>query len=420
LEVAVRSIRLALLALACTIPTILLAQTPRPRPVTLVTSRLIDGRGHTLSGAWVVVNGARIQSVGSAGASATGSVYDLRGLTVLPGLIDVHEHVEWHFNPKGRLHSANDGETPEQGSLAMAHNMFAILRAGFTTIQSPGSPEDADLRAFSASGRIPGPRVLTSLEPIANPKLTPDQIRAIVRQRKAQGADFIKIFASKSIREGGAQSLSDAQLAAACGEARALGLRTLVHAHSTGSIRAVVNAGCTEVEHGIFATQAELDLMASHHVWFDPQCSLVFRNYLDNRAKFYGIGNYNDAGFASMEQVVPVAVQLMKRALATPGLMLTYGTDAVAGAHGRNAEDLICRVKQAGEPPMDALTTATSRAAESLGLQKAIGAIAPGLDADLMAVDGDPLTDITALRRVVFVMKNGVVYKNEAKQWGSQ
>jgi imidazolonepropionase-like amidohydrolase len=281
-------------------------------------------------------------------------------------------------------------------------------------VQSPGSPEDKGLRAFSASGAVPGPRVLTSLTPIANPRLTPDQIRAIVRDRQAAGADFIKIFASKSIREGGAQSLSDAQLSAACGQARALGLRTLVHAHSAASIRAVVNAGCSEVEHGIFATSAELRLMAEHHVWFDPQCSLVFRNYLDNRDKYYGIGNYNDAGFESMRQAIPRAIALLKSALGTPGLLLTYGTDAVAGAHGQNADDLVCRVQQAGESPMDAITTATSRAAESLGLDQRIGALAPGLDADIIAVDGNPLADITALQRVVFVMKNGVVYKNIA------
>ncbi len=356
---------------------------------------------------------SRITSV-SAGPAAGGVVYDLRGLTVLPGLIDVHEHVMWHFNPKGRFHSRGDGETPEEGTLAMAHNMYAILMAGFTTIQSPGSPEDKDLRAFSASGALPGPRILTSLQPLSDPRTTPDQFRRIVRERKAQGADFIKIFASKSIRDGGAQSLSDAQLSAICGEAKSLGLRTLVHAHSAASIRAVVKAGCTEVEHGIFATRAELALMAARHVWFDPQCGLVFHNYLDNKAKYFGIGNYNEAGFASMEKAVPLAVDLMKRALATPGLMLTYGTDAVAGAHGRNAEDLVCRVQEAGEAPMDAITTATSRAAASLGLGARIGAIAPGLDADIIAVDGDPLTDITALRRVVFVMKNGVVYRHLA------
>jgi imidazolonepropionase-like amidohydrolase len=409
-----KSLRTALIALGCALPALVMAQAPARGSVTLLTSRAIDGRGHTLSGAWIVVNGSRIESVGSGAAKSATLVYDLRGLTVLPGLIDVHEHVSWHFTAKERLHENGDGETAEDGALAMAHNLYAILRAGFTTIQSPGSPEDKSLRAFTASGALPGPRVLTSLAPISNPRLTPDQIRTIVRDRKSAGADVIKIFASKSIREGGAQSLSDAQLSAACGEARALGLRTLVHAHSAASIRAVVNAGCSEVEHGIFATSAELQLMARQHVWFDPQCSLVFRNYLDNRDKYFGIGNYNDAGFESMREAMPRAIALLKNALATPGLMLTYGTDAVAGAHGANADDLVCRVQQAGEAPMDAITTATSGAAQSLGLESRLGALAPGLDADIIAVDGNPLDDITALQRVVFVMKDGVVYKNIA------
>ena len=410
-----RSFRtVALAAGLAALPALLLAQAaPRASSVTILTSRLVDGRGHVSRDARVVVDGSRIASVGT-GPAAGGPVYDLRGLTVLPGLIDVHEHVMWHFNPKGRFHSRGDGETPEEGTLAEAHNMYAILMAGFTTIQSPGSPDDKALREFSASGALPGPRILTSLEPLSDPRTTPEQFRQIVRERKAQGADFIKIFASKSIRDGGAQSLSDAQLAAICGEAKALGLRTLVHSHSDASIRASVMACCTEIEHGIFATKAELQLMAAHHVWFDPQCGLVFHNYLDNRAKYFGIGNYNAEGFASMEKAVPVAIDLMKRSLATPGLMMTYGTDAVAGAHGRNAEDLVCRVQNAGESPMDAITTATSRAAASLDLANRVGAIAPGLDADIIAVDGDPLTDITALRRVVFVMKNGVVYRNVA------
>jgi len=139
----------------------------------------------------------------------------------------------------------------------------------------------------------------------------------------------------------------------------------------------------------------------------------VFRNYLDNREHYLGIGNYNDAGFAAMESAMPTAVSAVRRALATPGLKVVFGTDAVAGAHGRNVEELVCRVEQAGQKPVDAVVSATSRGAEALGLEKEIGAIAPGLQADLIAVEGDPSRDITALRRVVFVMRGGRVYRNE-------
>jgi len=176
---------------------------------------------------------------------------------------------------------------------------------------------------------------------------------------------------------------------------------------------AAARAGCTQVEHGVFADEATLKVLAAHGTYFDPQCGLVFRNYLDNREHYLGIGNYNDAGFVAMENAMPLAVGAVRKALATPGLKVVFGTDAVAGAHGRNVEELMCRVQQAGQAPMDAIVSATSRAAEALGLDQEIGAVAPGRQADLVAVDGDPSRDITALRRVVFVMRGGRVYRNE-------
>jgi imidazolonepropionase-like amidohydrolase len=152
--------------------------------------------------------------------------------------------------------------------------------------------------------------------------------------------------------------------------------------------------------------------MAQHGTYFDPQCGLVFHNYLDNRAKYDGIGNYNAVGFASMEKALPMAANVIRMASRTRNLKLVFGTDAVAGAHGRNAEELTCRVKEGGQSAMAAIISATSLNAESMGLGNDIGAIAPGMQADIIAVDGNPLTDITALGRVVFVMKGGHVYKS--------
>lgn len=390
------------------------ATAPRPAagPITIHADRLLDGRGHELTNATVVVQGDRIVRVET---NASGpATYELRGLTLLPGIIDAHAHPSWYFNRAGRLHERGDGDTPAESMLSMAANAWATLRSGVTTIQSPGDPADADLRDWIARGQIPGPRILTSLQPISNPNLSPDSMRAIVRARKAQGADFIKIFASASIRDGGTPTLSDAQLEAACGEARAVGLRTLVHAHSAASVESATRAGCTQIEHGVFATDQTLQLMAAHGTWFDPQVCLVFRNYLDNRARFDGIGNFNAAGFAAMERAIPTTTAMFKRALQTPGLKILFGTDAVAGAHGRNVEELICRVQQGGQPAMDAIVSATSLNATAMGLADQIGSVAPGLQADLIAVEGDPARDITALRRVVFVMKGGNVYRNNA------
>jgi imidazolonepropionase-like amidohydrolase len=407
--------RSLLCLLAAAVPSLAHAQTMTTsaagKPVVIHADRIVDGRGNVISGGSVVVTGDKISKVDKTASGA--ATYDLKGLTLLPGLIDAHSHLTWYFNRQGRYHQRGDGDTPVEEMLSAAGNAYATLMAGFTTIQSPGSPEDKDLREWIALGQIPGPRVLTSLSPIQQARLTPDSMRALVRRRKAEGADVIKIFASESIRSGGTQTLSDEQLSAICGEAKSQGIRTMVHAHSIESIRASVLAGCNQIEHGVFADDEVLKLMADRGVYFDPQVCLVFRNYLDNRAKYEGIGNYNEAGFAAMEKALPLAATMFNHAIHTPGLKVIFGTDAVAGAHGRNAEELVCRVQAGGQSPLDAITSATSLGAEALHMGDQFGSIAPGLQADLIAVQGDPTKDITALRHVMFVMKGGKVYKNE-------
>jgi imidazolonepropionase-like amidohydrolase len=378
------------------------------QPLTLRAGTMLDGKGRVLHDVTIVVqNGKILRLDQNARSKAT---YDLTRLTVMPGWIDVHDHITWHFGPNGRIEDKS--ETPEQAALAAASNSYATLMAGFTTIQSLGSPEDKDLRAAINSGSLPGPRILTALNPIEDPKLTPDQIREAVRKLKADGADVVKIFASRSIRQGGGQTLSDEQLQAACQEAKAQGLRSVVHAYRS-AVRAAADAGCTEVEHGTYATQEDLDAMAKHGTFFDPQVGLVIHNYLENKQRFIGVGSYTEDGFAKMQEVLPVIAEMFRHALATKGLKIVFGTDAVAGAHGRNAEEFIDRV-HAGQQPMEAMVAAQSRAAESLNLQNEIGTIAPGMQADIIATDGDPTKDIMAVRRVVFVMKGGRVYRNEA------
>jgi imidazolonepropionase-like amidohydrolase len=295
-------------------------------------------------------------------------------------------------------------------------NAVRTVRGGITTVQSLGAPEDKDLRDWIARGVIPGPRILTSLEPLSEETGGPDQMRAAVRQRKEQSADVIKIFASKSIRDGGAPTLTQEQLDAACGEARSLGLRSAVHAHGPESVRRAVLAGCTVIEHGALLDASTLKIVAEHGTYFDPNIDLVFRNYFENKEHFLGIGNYTEEGFAQMRKAVPLALAMFQQALKTPGLKIVFGTDAVAGSHGRNFEELIYRVKQGGQDPMAAIVSATSLAAESLHLQDRIGTIAPGYEADLIVVAGNPLQDIDALHRVLFVMKGGQVVKNEAGQ----
>jgi imidazolonepropionase-like amidohydrolase len=378
------------------------------QPLVIRTSTLIDGKGHVLKNKELVVEGGRIARVADARQKAD---IDLTGLTVMPGWIDTHVHPTWYFNKDGRYEAGGRGSksTPQQAALYAAANLYATLMGGFTTVQSVGAELDADLRAQIEAGAIAGPRLLTSLRAITETTGDPEQIRAYVRKMKADGADVVKLFATASIRDGGKMTMTPEQIAAACGEAKQQGLRAVVHAHSSDGARASVMAGCTSIEHGTFLDDATLELMAQRGVYFDPNF-LVLHNYLENKPKFLGIGNYTEEGFAAMEKGVPLVAEVLKRARAHH-VKIVLGTDGVAGAHGRNAEEFIYRVKDGGDRPMDALISGTSMAAESLGMGDRIGAIGEGMQADLVGVAGDPLADITAVRRVTFVMKGGRVYR---------
>src|SRR5207302_8274192 len=172
--------------------------------------------------------------------------YDLRGFTVMPGWIDSHVHITWSFGPDGK--NAGADQTTQFATYQAASNAWLTLMAGFTTVQSVGSPTDVPLRDAIAKGAIPGPRILTAIEPLEGKEEktgTPDEIRAFVRKQKQAGADLIKIFASASIRQGGGMTLSQDQLNAACDEANKLGLRTLLHAYKD-AVRAAALAGCTQ------------------------------------------------------------------------------------------------------------------------------------------------------------------------------
>ena len=382
------------------------------RPIVIRAATLIDGKGGVTRNVSIVVQGSRIARID---AGAQGTTYDLKGLTVMPGWIDTHVHMDAHFDPNGKSHSpaSAKNETPPQTMLYAVENAYNVLMAGFTTAQSVGAPLDRDLRDAIARGTIPGPRLLTSLRPVDETTGTPDQIRKFVRQVASEGADLIKIFATKSIREGGGPTLTQAQVDAACGEAKSLGKRAIVHAQGPEGAKAAVLAGCTSVEHGYRLTDEVLDLMAQHGTYYDPNFGLLLHNYIENKDKFLGIGNFNAQGFEYMEKGIPIGIDTFKRAL-TRKIKIIFGTDVGAGGLGRNFEEFIYRVRDGGQSPMEAIISATSRAAESIRMQDKIGTLAPGMEADIIAVDGNPLDDITAVRRVVFVMKSGKVYKNVA------
>jgi imidazolonepropionase-like amidohydrolase len=400
---------LAVIAMGATTPGSW-SQTMAPNQrIVIAASTVLDGKGGVLHDTRVVVEGGKIVAIDPKAGPVN---YDLRGLTVMPGWIDAHAHITWSFGKDGK--NAGMAGTTQEDAYRSASNAWLTLMAGFTTIQSPGSLNDIPLRDAIAAGAVPGPRILTAAEPLigkGDATGTPDEIRAYIRKQKDAGADLIKIFASGSIRQGGKLTLSQDQLNAACDEAKKQGLRAIVHAYGE-AVRSATLAGCTEIEHGTLATDDDLKLMAEKGTYLDPQAGLVIENYMQNRDKYIGTPGYTEEGFAAMEKILPTEHDLVRHAYKTPGLKIVFGTDAVAGAHGRNAEEFIDRVRDCGVDPMTAMVSANSLGAEAMRLGDEIGSMTPGLQADIIALDGDPLKDITAVRRVVFVMKGGVVYKN--------
>src|SRR6202521_1789685 len=352
--------------------------------IVIATSTVLDGKGGVLHNTRLLVEDSKIVAIDP----KTGPVdYDLRGLTVLPGWIDAHVHIAWSFGKDGK----NGGPvgTDREAAYQVAANAWATLMAGFTTIQSLGSPADVPLRDAISKGLLPGPRILTAVEPLmgqGEKTGTPDEIRAFVRRQKESGADVIKIFANYSVRRP-EMMLSQDQLNAACDEAKKLGLRSLVHAYKD-AVRAATLAGCTQIEHGVLATDDDLKLMASKGTFLDPQAGLVWENYLLNKEKFVGTPGYPTTleGFAGMEKLIPMYHEFIRRALKVPGLKILFGTDALAGSHGRNAEEFIDRVRDCGVDPMAAMVSANSLGAEAMGLSDQIGTIAPGLQADIIAL----------------------------------
>ena len=371
--------------------------------VVLLTDRALDGRGGNLRGARIAVENGRITSLN---APANGATIDLRGYTVLPGWIDTHVHLESHFDRNGNV--AGRSEAAAEASLGIADNAWKSLMAGFTTIQSVGALSEAPIRDMIRDRGFPGPRVLTSLSPIqGDSTLSADSLRALVRRRKEQGADLIKIFASKSQRVGAGPTFTEEQLRALCSEAAALGLRTMVHAYRSQT-SAAARAGCRQIEHATYGTQADIDAAVKAGAFLGPQVGLVVQNYLANKARYLASG-MTEEGMQIMERDLPLDFAICALAVKS-GAKVVFSTDATAGAHGRNAEEFIGRVEHCGQAPMAALVSANALAADAIGMGGKLGALAPGFEADIIALDGDPLTDITAVRRVVFVMRSGVVY----------
>ena len=387
------------------------APAPGDGPLVLTADRVFDGRGGVFEGHGVVIREGRVAAVVAAADLPGGERLDFPGGAILPGFIDTHVHLGWHFGGDGRL--ARD-DPPEVTALHAVENGVRMLRAGFTTVQSLGSAVDGPVRDAVRRGLVPGPRILTSMGQLSARTGGAEELAAAVDRLAAAGADAIKIFASESIRVGGGPTLSQEELDAACSAANERGLRTLVHAHGPESAARASRAGCTTIEHGALLDQETLDLLAANGTYYDPNTDLIFANYFENRDRYLGIGNYTEEGFEQMEAGRVRAMETFRKALGTEGLKIVFGTDAVAGAHGQNIREAVARVEQGGQDPGELIVGLTSLAAESLGLGDEIGTLAEGYAADLVVVDGDPRRDIGALRRVRLVMTGGEIRHGSA------
>jgi imidazolonepropionase-like amidohydrolase len=389
--------------------------TPAAKEVALRCGRLIDANGNVASGAVVIIRGDRIVEVGRGLKIPPASeVIDLSHATVLPGLIDAHTHMTYHYDPA-------QGEKPDTTLRYAAENARRTLEAGFTTVRNLGAGEGVDITLRDAinTGKTPGPRMQVSGEPLIRiPEAKSDDrsgqsrdelIRQFVKKQIDAGADVIKIFGTPGAGGGDRMLFSQEEIKMVVGMAAASHLRVAVHAIYNDGIRAAVQAGVASIEHGDYLDDEVMDMMKARHTALVPTLYIPI-HYLTHRDRF----KFTEAQFKALSDLQVQAEKNFKKALSS-GVWIVMGSDAVAGMHGGNAKELE-RMVVAGMTPAQSIRAATTDAALLLGWESNVGAIEPGKFADIIAVSGDPLKDITELQRVKFVMKGGQVVGNRIEK----
>ncbi len=415
------------------------AQTPAPvpapakdRPILVKCARLIDGTtGEPRDGVAILVRGERIEAVGRDIQAPDATVIDLGGATVLPGLIDCHTHLAFH---PGELKLLELRESPPDMAILATAAAKATLMAGFTTVRDVGAPHyvDVSLKRAIERGVIEGPRVLASgwslsitgghgdlngfspfLElPAANIADGVDEVRKLVRRDVKYGVDWIKILATGGVlSEGdqpGAQQYSYEEIKAAVDETAMSGRRVAAHCHGTSGIKDCVRAGVASIEHGSFLDDEAMRMMKDRGVFLVP--TTYVGEYIIEHGASTGIPDY---GIEKAKVTIPKLQESFGRAVRA-GVKIAFGTDSGVFPHGLNAREFSV-MGRLGLEPMGAIRAATSGAAELLGLSKDLGTVEPGKIADLVAVPRDPLQDLKAMEEVRFVMKGGLVFRNDLK-----
>lgn len=400
--------------------------------------RLLDVRsGKLLSQQTIVVEKDRITAV-QAGYTAAGpqdKVINLESRTVLPGLIDCHVHLE--STPSRNNFREQFTLNPADVAFRAQINALTTLRAGFTTVRDcGGSGVNTSLRNAVAEGLVPGPRIysagmaisatgghmddtdglsLEQMEKAGRPinlANGPDQCREAVREQFKRGADLIKIASTGGVldlsKDGTGAQYTEEEIRAIVSTARDLGLRVACHAHGAEGIKRAVRAGVTSIDHGSLMDDEAIALMAKSRTWYVP--TLIAGKSVSDTARLRP--GYFPPVIAAKAIAVGTKMQGTFGRATKAGVRVAFGTDAGVFRHGQNAREF-GYMTETGFSPLEAIRTATLNAAELLGETADLGTLEAGKFADIVAVDGDPLKDISAMLRPVFVMKAGVAYRNE-------
>jgi imidazolonepropionase-like amidohydrolase len=397
--------------------------------------RLLDGKTRALqSEMTIVIEGKIIVAIekGFTIANTGDDLIDLANKTVLPGLIDLHVHIESETNKDQAL----ERFTLNEADIAFRSAQYAhrTLMAGFTTVRDlGGTGVNIALRNAINQGIAIGPRIFTAGKSLAStgghadptngyrkdlmgdPGPTegvinsPDDAREAVRQRYKDGADLIKITATGGVlsiaKDGSGPQFNEAELTAVIETARDYGMQVAAHAHGAEGMKRAVNAGVTTIEHGTKMTEEIMDLMKQKGTFFVP--TITAGKFVAEQAKVPGY--YHPAVVPKALEIGPMIQQTFRKAFKR-GVRIAFGTDAGVFPHGQNAKEFGYMV-EAGMPAIDAILSATTINAGILGMSDKLGTVQRGNFADIIAVDGNPLEDIHVLEQVSFVMKDGVVYK---------